>query len=108
MSTTQPRRRPWYTSDRLVEDWLVVEGEGGDLKMLKSLKILRSIVVNLGIIAIASLALFYGGDPHLFGTLGLLTLAAYNGIEVLDYISLLQAIAEAQDQAQYSDGDDSD
>lgn len=105
--STQPHDspRPWYTSDRLVDDWLAIEGEGGDLKMLKSLKILRSIIVNIGIITIAALALFYGGDASLFGTLGLLTLAAYNGIEVLDYVSLLQAIAEAQDQL---DSDQSD
>ena len=100
MSDAHPRQRPWYTSDRLTDDWLTIQAEGGDLKMLKSLKILRSIVVNIGIIAITSLALYYGGDPHVFGTLGLLTLAAFNGIEVLDYVSLLQAIAEAQDQQQ--------
>lgn len=98
MTDAHARTRPWYVNDRLTEDWLTVQGQGGDLKMLKGLKILRSIIVNLGIIAITSLALYYGGDPHLFGSLGLGTLAAYNGIEVLDYVSLLQAIAEAKEQ----------
>jgi hypothetical protein len=94
----QPRRpRPWYVNDRLCDDWLTIERQGGDLRMLKSLKIARSIIVNLGIIIITSLALYYGGRPDLFGALGLLTLAAYNGIEVVDYISLMQAIVEAQE-----------
>lgn len=102
------RTRPWYCSDRLTDDWLTIESEGGDLKMLKSLKIVRSIIVNIGIITIAALALYYGGAPQVFGTLGLLTLAAYNGIEVLDYVSLLQAIAEAHDQQSQSAGSDPD
>lgn len=97
------RTRPWYCSERLTDDWLTIEAEGGDLKMLKSLKIVRSIVVNIGIITITALALYYGGAPQVFGTLGLFTLAAYNGIEVLDYLSLAQAIVEAKQQQQERD-----
>jgi len=91
--------RPWYCSDRLTDDWrAVLDGEGGDLKMLKSLKIVRSIVVNIGIILISAMAIYYGGDVHVFGGFGLTTLIAYNGIEVVDYASFLQAITEAQEQ----------
>lgn len=90
--------RPWYCSNRLTDDWLVIEAEGGDLKMLKSLKIIRAIIVNLGLISITLFAIAEGGDPNLFGFMGLFVLGAYNGVEVLDYLSLLQAIAEAKDQ----------
>jgi len=95
--------RPWYVSSRLVEDWRTVERNGGDLKMLKSLKIARSIIVNLGIITITLVALYLGGDVTILGSLGLFVLGAYNGIEVMDYLSLAQAIVEVQQ----SDGDDS-
>jgi len=101
MSTNNPR--PWYVNDRLCDDWLVVKQQGGDLRMLKSLKILRSIIVNLGIIGITITALYYGGDVTLLGSFGLFVLAAYNGVEVLDYLSLAQAIVEAQ---QEREGDD--
>lgn len=98
---TAQRRRPWYCSDRLVDDWRTVERSGGDLKMLKSLKIVRSLVVNLGIIGITLVALYLGGDVTILGSLGLFVLGAYNGVEVLDYLSLAQAIVEVK---QESDG----
>jgi len=93
-----PTPRPWYVHDRLCDDWLAVKQQGGDLKMLKSLKIARSIVVNLGIISISLVALYYGARPDILGPLGVLVLAGYNGVEVMDYLSLLQAIAEAKQQ----------
>jgi len=102
------RTRPWYCSDRLTDDWLTIESEGGDLKMLKSLKIVRSIVVNIAIAAISLMAISHGGDVHIFGGVGLAALIAYNGIEVYDYASLLQAIAEAQEQQSQSAGSDPD
>jgi len=105
MTTRQPRRRPWWVHDRLTDDWLAVEREGGDLKMLKGLKILRAIIVNLGIITITLYAVYSGGEPTVVGGLGLAVLGGYNGAEVMDYLSLLQAIAEAQDQQQTDGGD---
>lgn len=63
--------------------------------MLKSLKIIRAIVVNLGIIAISMYALVEGADATIIGGIGLFSLAAYNGVEIADYGALLQAIAEA-------------
>jgi len=93
-----PSDRPWYCSDRLVDDWKTVHQTGGDLKMLKSLKIVRSIVVNIGLTAITVLGLRYGGDPTVIVPLALGVLGAYNGVEIADYQALAQAIVEVSQE----------
>lgn len=103
MSTKQPEPRPWYCADALVKDYKVIGAAGGDLEMLKSLKIIRSIVVNLGIIAIALYALMVGADPTIVASVGLSTLGLYNGIEVADYQALAQAIVEMSHDSQSTD-----
>jgi len=95
MTTQQPR--PWYCLDDLVEDYRAVATNGGDLRMLKALKILRSIIVNVGIIGITTAALLYtGADATWVSIIGLLTLGLYNGVEVADYAALAQAFAEVK------------
>jgi len=93
-------RRPWYCHDRLTDDYRRVADRGGDLRMLKLLKIVRSIIVNVGIIGVTLYALATtAADATLISALGLVTLGAYNGVEVADYAALAQAFAEAkQDQ----------
>ena len=100
MTTSQrPRSRPWYCNDALVEDYRVVATNGGDLSMLRTLKILRSIIVNLGIIAVTMFALATtAADATLISALGLLTLGLYNGVEVADYAALAQAFAEVKSE----------
>lgn len=93
------KTRPWYCLDPLVEDYLTIEREGGDLRVLKSLKILRAIVVNVGIIAITILSLLESAEPTLIGAIGLTSLAAYNGVEILDYQALAQAVVEASNDS---------
>jgi len=89
--------RPWYTIDPLVDDYRVVATNGGDLSMLRTLKILRSIIVNLGIIGVTLYALATtGADATLISALGLVTLGAYNGVEVADYAALAQAFTEVK------------
>jgi hypothetical protein len=100
MTAAQPRRsRPWYCNDRLTDDYVRVHAEGGDLMMLKSLKILRAIVVNIGIVAIAMYALLEGADATIIGGIGLFSLAAYNGVEIADYGALTQAIVEVSQES---------
>jgi hypothetical protein len=102
--TTQ-HTRPWYCLDALVDDYRVVADSGGDLKMLKALKILRSIIVNLGIIGVTLYTLLgTGADATLIATVGILTLGLYNGVEVADYAALAQAFAEVKTE-QGNDGD---
>lgn len=103
---TQRHTRPWYCLDALVEDYRVVADSGGDLKMLKALKILRSIIVNLGIIGVTLYTLLgTGADATLIATVGILTLGLYNGVEVADYAALAQAFAEVKnEQDQQNDG----
>lgn len=103
MTATQSQR-PWYCNDRLTDDYRRVHADGGDLRMLKALKIIRAIVVNVAIAAIALYALRLGGDPTVVGGIGLFSLAAYNGVEIADYSALAQAIVEvSQDTARGED-----
>ena len=108
---THSRTRPWYCHDPLVDDYRAIATAGGDLTMLKRLKIARSIVVNLGIISITLFALLgTAADPTVVFVLGMLTLGLYNGVEVADYAALAQAFAEvrAQQPQQGQDGGDGD
>jgi len=92
-------RRPWYCHDRLTEDYRTVAETGGDLSMLKTLKILRSIIVNLGIIGVTMSALLYtGADSTIVSVIGITTLGLYNGVEVADYAALAQAFTEVKQE----------
>jgi hypothetical protein len=76
--------------------------------MLRQLKVLRSIIVNLGIIGVTLFSLLEtSADPTLISGLGLLTLGLYNGVEVADYAALAQAFAEVKSENSQSDGDGS-
>jgi len=91
--------RPWYCADDIVDEYRTTLGEDGErLEMLKKLKLLRALVVNLGVVSISLYGIFRGGDPTMLGGLGLLTLAAYNSIEYSDYMALLQAYQEVQSE----------
>lgn len=99
------RDRPIYCPDALVDDYRAVADNGGDLGMLKTLKVVRSIIVNLGIISVTLFALLQTtADATVVSALGIVTLGLYNGVEVADYAALAQAFAEAKaDAADQSD-----
>jgi hypothetical protein len=86
--------RPWYCSDALVNDYKTQAESGRELKMMKAAKWVRSMVVNLGLIAISLYALRLGGDVTIIAGIGLISLAAYNGVEIADYAAVAQAITE--------------
>ncbi|MFC6887946.1 hypothetical protein [Halorubrum trueperi] len=95
MSVQRPR--PWYCWGHLVDEYKGTLREGGEsLPMLRALKILRAIIVNIGVIAIVLYSIARGADPTFLGSFGLAILAAYNGVELLDYAALLQAYKEVQ------------
>lgn len=117
MSTKQnPNPRPWYCSSQLVDahrsaletgvmenSWVpdVITDRlqlsvGGDLKMLRALKTIRSIFVIATIGAISLYTLYLGADPTLVAMLSLPGLAAYAGIEAADYAALVQAYREVK------------
>jgi hypothetical protein len=96
MSTT---KRPWYCPDRAVDEYrTTLTTDGDNFSMLKKLKILRAIVVNVGVILLTAFLVAEGGDPTILGTLTLLILGGYNGLEMSDYLALLQAYKEVQQQ----------
>lgn len=101
MSTGHPR--PWYVSNRLTDEWKEHADRGEDLSMRKLQSWIRAIVVNLGLVSVSLYALFLGAEPTIIGSIGLLSLGLYNGLELSDYLSLLQAIAEAKDTTSESD-----
>ena len=99
MRQTTPRKRPWYVPNGLVDDYCEIARSGGDLRMLKTLKILKSILVNAGIIGITLTALFLtGADATIITVLAIVTLGLYNGVEVADYAALATAFSEVRTQ----------
>jgi hypothetical protein len=96
--TTQRPSRPWYVSDRACDDYRQTlstdESAGGDLQMLKALKIIRSIIVNVGIISLGLYSISTGGDATLIGLMALAVLGGYNGLEFSDYMALVRAYRE--------------
>lgn len=99
---TSPQRRstprPWYCNDRLVDDYRATLRDGGDLSMYKSLKFIRSIIVNLGIIGLAYYSLSLGADPTIVGGSAIVVLGGYNGLELGDYVAAIRAYKEVQHQ----------
>jgi hypothetical protein len=98
--TPQPRRpRPWYVTDRACDEYrTTLADDGSRLPMLKTLKIVRSIIVNLGLIVVALQAVGNGAEPTIIGALVILVIGAYNGLEFSDYMALVQAYQEVQDE----------
>lgn len=91
--------RPWYCADQAVDEYRnTLSKDGERLEMLKKLKLLRAIIVNLGVVTITFYSILRGGDPTILGSLGLLTLVGYNGVEYSDYMALLQAYQEVQSE----------
>ncbi|MFC5278630.1 hypothetical protein ACFPM1_07665 [Halorubrum rubrum] len=104
MSVPQPAR-PWYCRDRFVDEYKTTLKEDDEkLPMLKTLKILRSIIVNVGIFGIGGYGMYIGNDPTLLAVATLAVAGAYNGLELGDYLALVQAYNEIQTES--SDGED--
>jgi len=100
--------RPWYCSDRQIEEYKQVGQNGGDLTMIRSLKILRTIIVNIGFIVISVYSLSLGAEPTYVALTSLTVLGAYNGLEYSDYAALVQAIIEMSAQPSETSTDDGD
>ena len=99
--------RPWYCRDGVVDEYKTTLKEDGEqLPMLRKLKIIRAIVVNIGIIVLSTYAIYRGGDPTLLGFLSLTVLGAYNGLELGDYLALVRAYNEVQSEAGTDGGND--
>ena len=102
--SAQASARPWYCRDDVVDEYRTTLKEDGEkLPMLKTLKIIRAIIVNVGIFGIGGYAMYLGADPTLLalGTLGVA--GAYNGLEIGDYLALAQAYNEIQAESDTED-----
>ena len=107
MSASQDTR-PWYCRGSVVDEYKSSLSDGGEqFPMLKNLKIVRAIVVNLGLFAGWFYTLHLGGDPTIISVMAFAVIGAYNGLELGDYLALLQAYKEVQDAAaQENDGNE--
>ena len=81
--------------DRMKNEFLLKERSGGELRVSKSLKIIRTIITNVIIFAFSWLLLKNGADPNTVTLLGLGGFMLYNGVELADLSPLLSALAEA-------------
>lgn len=93
---TEPR--PWWVGDEAVDEHkraIRAEGES-DPRVKRTLTIVRSLLVNAGIIGLAVYGLMLGGDVTWITVFGLAVLAAYNGIEASELMAFLQAYQEVQ------------
>ena len=107
MSVSQDARS-WYCRGRVVDEYKSsLSGGGEEFPMLKKLKIARAIVVNLGLFTGWFYTLHLGGDPTIISVMAFAVIGAYNGLELGDYLALLQAYKEVQDAAaQENDGNE--
>ncbi|MFC5135483.1 MULTISPECIES: hypothetical protein [Haloferacaceae] len=103
MSISAPSR-PWYCRDDVVDEYKQTLAEDGEqLPMIKTLKIIRAIIVNVGLFAGWLYALYLGGDPTIITVFALAVVGAYNGLELGDYLALVQAYNEIQTEANDQD-----
>jgi len=99
--------RPWYCRDDIVDEYkTTIIDDATPLPMIKAVKALKALIVNLGVIALAAYAISRGGDPTILGAFGLATLATYNGVELGEYLALVQAASELHTESE-SDNPDS-
>ena len=92
MTTTK-----WYIRQGAIAEYKqTLSNDGEPLPVLKALKILRAIVVNLGVFGIGFYAISLGGDPTLISLAVLTVAGGYNGLELSDYLALVQAVQEVK------------
>jgi hypothetical protein len=88
---------PWYVRRKAVDEYKFTL-RNGSLPVLKTLKILRAIIVNIGIFGIGFYSLQLGGDPTLIAITVVTIVGGYNGLELSDYLALVKALQELPDQ----------
>ena len=98
---TRSHARPWYCLDSAVDEYReTIDDDGEPLPMLKTLKIVLAIIVNLAFIGVGGYAIYAGAHPTIIGGLALVGIGGYNGLEYSDYMALIQAYQEIQDEQQ--------
>lgn len=108
MNPTDTNPRPWYCHDGLVDAYLTRAREGDDLRVLKSVRAIESLLVNAGIIGITAAALHYGeANPYVVLT-AIVTLGLLNGVLAADYKALARALTELSSAEGGNDKDDSE
>ena len=87
-----------YNESQVAEYERSLQTDNELFPMLKTLKILRAIVVNIGIFVVSGYSLYLGADPTLIGLMALAVAGAYNGLELSDYLALVEAVQRVKDE----------
>ena len=104
MSHRKRDARPWYCADSLTDDYIDVGRSGGDLRMIKQIKAVQSLIANIGVIILGVVAIFYASaDATVVATTGIVTLGLLNGVLAVDYAAVAQALLELSDPASTDD-----
>jgi len=103
--------RPWYCIDALTDDYLDIGRAGENLKMIKTIKAIQSLIANIGVIGLGAIGILYaGGNATYIVVSAIITLGLLNGVMAVDYASVAQAIIELSHDVKTpnDDGDNSD
>lgn len=95
MSTSRHPNRPWYCPDDRVANYRDLLSCGGDPTVIQALKVIRTVMLNAFVVALAWWSISQGGDPTFVPTGAFATLAVVNGFEYSDWAAFRQAVAEA-------------
>ena len=88
---------PWYVRQGQIQEYKeTLSNDKEPFPVLKTLKIIRAIIVNVGIFGIGFYAISLGGDPTIISLAVLGIAGGYNGLELSDYLALLQALQEVE------------
>ena len=88
---------PWYVRQGQIQEYKeTLTKDKEPFPVLKTLKIIRAIIVNVGIFGIGFYAISLGGDPTIISLAVLGIAGGYNGLELSDYLALLQALQEVE------------
>lgn len=94
--TVSKGSRLWYCPEARVETYRSIISNGGNPTVIQALKVLRTIVLNVLVVALAWLSVTQGGDPTFVPVSAFATLAVVNGFEYSDWAAFRQAYQEAQ------------
>lgn len=85
---------PWFVRKSDIHDYRIKCDTVEDVAMLKVIKTIRWIILNIIIAGIALFAMNQGGDPTVISSVAIIALSFINGVELSDWIVAREVIEE--------------